>query len=188
MGHKDSGSGSSPHVASLDETVSRLADTISHAPASDHAPSADAELKFFGKSDKAKEKQRGRKVKNDRLQQDMDLREKHAEKAVGLAQVAVGCWIFLFAFAGCMNLAQGKQFLTDKALVTLTAGATVNVIAVFLVVVKGLFPPPMARPAKAKRGVKRRKVKEASESQMTPPSSGTRKATLRAANGRQTGQ
>lgn len=187
MGHKDSGVGS-PHVASLDETVSRLADTISNAPASDQAPSTDAELRFFGKSDKAKEKQRGRKVKNDRLQQDMDLREKHAEKAVGLAQVAVGCWIFLFALTGCVNLAQGRQFLTDKALVTLTAGATVNVIAVFLVVVKGLFPPPMARPAKVKKQGRGRKVQEASESPMPPPRSGTKKATLRAANGRQTGQ
>lgn len=149
MVHKDS-DGQMPHVATLGESVNSLADEMSHAPASAQARPTSAQMKFFS-GRKAEEKQRGRQFRNDRLRQDMDLRERHAEKAVGLAQAAVTCWLLLFALAGCVNLTRGERFLSDQALVTLTAGATVNVIAVFLVVVKGLFPPPVPEKSKTKK-------------------------------------
>lgn len=159
----DSASGSDAshfHVSfrALKDSVKASAASIAAEPTSNRANPFEDTSEFFDSTKKA-EKQRGRKFRNDRLQQDMDLREKHAEKAVRLAEVAVACWIFLFAVAGVTNTAIGRPFLGERELMTLTAGATVNVIAVFLVVVKGLFPPPRPQ-TKAKKAKKRKRKKE----------------------------
>ncbi|WP_363800044.1 hypothetical protein ABU614_08535 [Lysobacter firmicutimachus] len=69
-----------------------------------------------------------------------EMRKEYALKALGLAQAAVGFWMMMFAMAATVNVIQNRPWLSDQALITLTAGCTVNVIAVFLVVVKGLFP------------------------------------------------
>lgn len=151
-GPASSAQGSGVTVPSLQDTLKASADKIATDPTSDRAnPFNDTSEFFDSTNEKEAEKQRGRKFRNDRLQQDMDLREKHAERAVTLAQVAVACWIFLFAVAGVCNVAVNKPFLSDQALATLTAGATVNVIAVFLVVVKGLFPAPHPPQQKVKK-------------------------------------
>lgn len=80
-------------------------------------------------------------VETKRLEEDMALRREYASKAVNLAQGAVAFWFVMVIMSGVTNLARGKDFLSDAALIALTTGATVNVIAIFLVVVKGLFPP-----------------------------------------------
>jgi hypothetical protein len=83
-------------------------------------------------------------VRTDSLVQDLDLRAKYAAKAFGLAGWAVWFWICMFTAVGISNAALGKPVLSDNALITLTTGATVNVIAICLVVVRGLFPKPTA--------------------------------------------
>ncbi|MBB5862570.1 hypothetical protein [Xanthomonas sp. 3058] len=85
------------------------------------------------------------KAQNDRVQHDMELRRKYASRAVGLAYVGVVFWCVMFLATGIARSVFDTSFLSDAALITLTTGATVNVIAVFLVVVRGLFPPE-ARP------------------------------------------
>lgn len=92
-------------------------------------------------------------VETQRLQEDIELRREYASKAVNLAQAAVAFWFFLFGFAGVCNLA-GKEFLSDTALIAFTTGATVNVIAVFVVVVKGLFPPQETKVSKTRKTVR----------------------------------
>ena len=75
-----------------------------------------------------------------RKKDDRRLRKKHAGIAVSLAQMVIGVWIFLVFFSATMNLIQGRQFLSDYALATVTTGATLNVFAALVVVLKGLFP------------------------------------------------
>jgi hypothetical protein len=82
-------------------------------------------------------------VKN--LRNDRRLRKRYAGGALGLAQCAVVCWIILFTITGITNSALGKPFLSDMALATLTAGATVNVLAALIGVIRGLFPPAEGR-------------------------------------------
>ncbi len=38
----------------------------------------------------------------------------------------------------------GKQMLSDNILIAITTGATINVLAAFLGVIRGLFPSPPA--------------------------------------------
>lgn len=149
MDNRDVSLPESDDLGDVENKVNAFAsiNALSAKPSPRAAPEIEQE-KRYDDARKAEEKHRGRQFKNDRLQQDMQLREKHAEKAVGLAQAAVGTWIFMFALAGSVNLMQGRAFLSDQGLITLTAGATVNVIAVFLVVVKGLFP---SHPSAGKR-------------------------------------
>ena len=72
--------------------------------------------------------------------QDTDLRKEYASRAFQLGETAVWFWICMFAAVGIANGVQEKQILSDNALMTLTAGATFNVIAVCMVVARGLFP------------------------------------------------
>ena len=80
------------------------------------------------------------KVKNDGRRADTDMRGKYAEQAFELARWAVWFWIVMFTATAITNTTMGKPALSDTALITLTSGATINVIAVCLVVVRGLFP------------------------------------------------
>lgn len=80
------------------------------------------------------------KTKNDARRADTEMRGKYAEQAFELARWAVWFWIVMFTATAVSNTAMGKPALSDNALITLTSGATINVIAVCLVVVRGLFP------------------------------------------------
>ena len=80
------------------------------------------------------------KTVNLRWRHDMKLRAKYASLAFGLASWAVWFWICMFVAVGIGNAASGRPILSDTALITLTTGATVNVVAVFVVVIRGLFP------------------------------------------------
>ncbi len=86
------------------------------------------------------------KTVNRRWRHDMRLRAKYASRAFALAGWAVWFWIIMFAAVGIGNAASGRQILSDTALITLTTGATVNVVAVFVVVIRGLFPAKDAPP------------------------------------------
>lgn len=78
-------------------------------------------------------------AENQRKRDDMELRKRYASKAVDLAYGATIFWALMFFLSGILRVF-GLDFLSDNALIALTSGATINVIAVFLVVVKGLFP------------------------------------------------
>lgn len=80
------------------------------------------------------------KAKYEAKRADIALRTKYAEKAFELASWAVWFWMVMFAATAITNTAMGKPALSDKALITLTSGATINVIAICMVVVRGLFP------------------------------------------------
>jgi len=85
------------------------------------------------------------KTKNDARRADTELRAKYAEKAFELATCAVWFWIVMFIATAITNTTMGKPALSDNALITLTSGATINVIAVCLVVVRGLFPAKLRK-------------------------------------------
>lgn len=155
MENKDGNSTHEQRSEALGKSVHEFSDKLAQKAANPKANAAiagedqvAAEEQWYAR--KAAEKQRGRQFKNDRLKQDMDLRKKHAKKAVRLAQGAIGAWLFFVLMTGSTNLMNNKPFLSDSGLITVTTGATVNVIAVFLVVVKGLFPPPVAKRQKSK--------------------------------------
>lgn len=82
-----------------------------------------------------------------------EMRRSYASKALGLAQVALVFWIFMFTMTATVNLVEGRGWLSDTALVSLTAGATVNVVAVFLVVVQGLFKAALKKSDEDNSGV-----------------------------------
>lgn len=86
---------------------------------------------------------------------DIALRGKYAKQALGLATLAVWFWALMFAATSIANAMMGRQPLSDNALLTLTGGATVNVIAVCLVVVRGLFPAKSTSRRRVERDLER---------------------------------
>jgi len=82
----------------------------------------------------------GARANNKQLKDTGKLRKRYARRALRLAEVAIGAWLFFFALTGIINIIQGRPFLSDHALLAFTAGATVNVLAAFLGVVRGIFP------------------------------------------------
>lgn len=88
------------------------------------------------------------KAKYEAKRADIALRTKYAEKAFELASWAVWFWMVMFTATAITNTTMGKPALSDNALITLTSGATINVIAVCLVVVRGLFPTKQKREEK----------------------------------------
>jgi hypothetical protein len=73
---------------------------------------------------------------------DRILREKYAEKAFQLAGCILFFWVMIIIAVGlCFGCTDSKiQLLSDKVLIAITAGATANVFAAFLGVIRGLFP------------------------------------------------
>lgn len=77
----------------------------------------------------------------------LDLREKYAPKAYAFVTNSVNFLFAILLLTGFFNiLFQGVgqvknfQFLSDTVLVALISGVTVNVLAVFLAVIRNLFP------------------------------------------------
>ena len=68
------------------------------------------------------------------------MRKNYARRALNLAELAFVFWIIVFGVAAVGNLATGSPPFSDKALMTFTAGATVNVFVAFVGIIKGLFP------------------------------------------------
>ena len=68
------------------------------------------------------------------------LRDIYAAKAYELAADCIHFWIFLILANGLITAMLGKQVISDTALIAITTGVTVNVLAAFLGVIRGLFP------------------------------------------------
>lgn len=49
-------------------------------------------------------------------------------------------WLIAFGAVGIYNACHGYVPLSDKSLITLTAGVTINIFGAFLSIIKGLFP------------------------------------------------
>jgi hypothetical protein len=61
-----------------------------------------------------------------------------------LAAECIHFWIFLILANGLIAAMLGKQVISDTALIAITTGVTVNVLAAFLGVIRGLFPTEKA--------------------------------------------
>jgi hypothetical protein len=68
------------------------------------------------------------------------LRENYSEKAYQIAKGGICFWIISLSATGIIFGITGKQMLSDKILIAITTGATVNTLAAFLGVIRGLFP------------------------------------------------
>ena len=80
-----------------------------------------------------------------------DLREKYAEKAYVLASGCVKFWCCAVAANGFYFLVVGKGLFSDQAFIAITAGITINVLACFLGVIRGLFPAETGKTSKKRR-------------------------------------
>lgn len=84
------------------------------------------------------EKLTGEEIEDKRANR--DLRDQYARRAYSLASGCIGFWIIIVSVHGTVSAALGKPFLSDNVLIAITTGVTVNVLAAFLGVIKGLFP------------------------------------------------
>jgi hypothetical protein len=76
------------------------------------------------------------------LKADRELRKDYAERAFRVAGYILFFWVMIILAVGlCFGCTDGKvQLFSDKVLIAITAGATANVFAAFLGVIRGLFP------------------------------------------------
>ena len=79
------------------------------------------------------------KLQNDQLEQDNANRKLYAKRLF----VLIICWFFgLFALLFCQGFAMKKWFfLPENVLLAAIGGSTLNVLGVFAIVVRYLFPP-----------------------------------------------
>jgi len=75
-----------------------------------------------------------------RAKRDMRLRKEYAGKAYWLAVAGVVFWVIAFAAYAVVRGVWGKEIFSDGIMISITAGATINVAAAFLGVIRGLFP------------------------------------------------
>lgn len=99
------------------------------------------------------------KAKNSDRETTTKLRSEYAEKAYKLASGCIAFWIVVIGFQGVCFLATGRHPLSDPVLIAITSGCTVNVLAAFLGVIRGLFPSS-SRPERDKKGKKGKKRKK----------------------------
>lgn len=83
------------------------------------------------------------------------LRSDFAEKAYKLACGSIGFWVILLSVNGIFHVATGRQGVSDYVLIAVTTGVTINVLAAFLGVIRGLFPAN-EKISKKKRGKKKK--------------------------------
>lgn len=83
-------------------------------------------------------------------QANRDMRQQYASKAYGLAWDSITFLFALVAGNAVWAAISGKQVISDQLLFALITGVTVNVLAAFLGVIRGLFPNASSR--KPKRG------------------------------------
>lgn len=73
-------------------------------------------------------------------QADRGLRDVYSQKAYELAADCIHFWIFLVLANALILALLDKQVVSDTVLIAVTTGVTVNVLAAFLGVIRGLFP------------------------------------------------
>jgi hypothetical protein len=79
-------------------------------------------------------------------QEERMLRRQYANKAFVLACVILGFWGIIISVGVWSGMTGGHlKPLSDKVLMAITAGATANVFAAFLSVIRGLFPSSRTR-------------------------------------------
>lgn len=130
-------------TSSLEQQITAESDAVFQQSTPDSKAEAHVGLRLEESTLQAEElrlKLKEAKAKIKQLKDTRKLRKHYAKRALGFAEVAIGAWLFLFTFAATMNLIAGRPFLSDQALMTLTAGATINVLAAFLGIIRGLFP------------------------------------------------
>jgi len=81
-----------------------------------------------------------------------ELRGKYADKAYELASGCIQFWAVAISANGIIFGLTGKLMISDTAMIAITTGVTVNVLACFLGVIRGLFPSdhPKKKPRKNK--------------------------------------
>lgn len=88
------------------------------------------------------------KVESNLLQQEdiqdrqanRELRDKYAHRAYSLAQGSICFWMVVVSVNGLLATILPKSPISDNVIFALTTGVTVNVLAAFLGVIRGLFP------------------------------------------------
>lgn len=68
------------------------------------------------------------------------LRNVYADKAYRLACGCICFWVIAIGAVGVVHAVTGVQALSDAVMIAITTGVTVNVLAAFLGVIRGLFP------------------------------------------------
>lgn len=102
-----------------------------------------------------------RETDRDRARSDMRLREVFANRAFDLAAMGVWLWACFLMAHGVVFITIDKPLYSDKVLVAITAGATVNVFAAFIGVIRGLFPADAYRRLARSSDEERKLVKQA---------------------------
>lgn len=74
------------------------------------------------------------------MQANRSLREKYAGNAYELACGCISMWAVFLAAQGIVKAVTGVDMWSEKVIIAVTAGVTVNVLAAFLGVIRGLFP------------------------------------------------
>lgn len=84
-------------------------------------------------------------------QANRDMRQQYASKAYSLAWDSITFLFALVAGNAAWAAISGKQVISDKLLFALITGVTVNVLAAFLGVIRGLFPNAYGKSKRRKR-------------------------------------
>ena len=86
----------------------------------------------------AEQKLRTERIRNDQLEQDLTERKQYAKKIYWL----IVCWLFILGFIILLQgfLPEDIFFLSDSVLLALIGGTTANVLGMFFIVLKYLFP------------------------------------------------
>lgn len=108
----------------------------------------------------ALQKVRAQETKNRDREKTTELRGEYAEKAYKLAARSIWFWIAIVGVEAAVQIFSpvGKRVLSDPVLIAITTGCTVNVLAAFLGVIRGLFPS--ASRAKGKKSKKGKRSKD----------------------------
>lgn len=83
------------------------------------------------------------------------LRSKYASKAHDLASGCIQFWAVLISANGIIYVLTGKQMVSDTAIIAVTTGVTINVLAAFLGVIRGLFPADLPKKQPARKDKKK---------------------------------
>ena len=100
------------------------------------------EVEFADKEarDASKQKTRKLEAKVSALIATTELRKWGATKAYSLATGSISFWVVIMGFQAVVKTATGVPPLDNSVLIAITTGCTVNVLAAFLGVIRGLFP------------------------------------------------
>ncbi|EGY33600.1 hypothetical protein SC1083_1328 [Aggregatibacter actinomycetemcomitans serotype e str. SC1083] len=90
------------------------------------------------KAELAQERVNALKEQNSKSRDDREMRKLYAEKAYSFASYTISFWAFLFLVYFLSP--PDKKPLNDTALAIFTTACTINILAAFISIIKGLFP------------------------------------------------